>query len=188
MEIKNLKPKLIGLAVLVIGLALLAKFSPTAAEGVSLEQDGENFNLVLDPKGEKVFVVSGWKIKTSEDQYILPEAANLPMQGKINEVAPVVISVPTRIRISWKHSPIGVSFRENKCTGLLAYFQKFDPPLSPPCPDCRGESEFPEYNLCVEAHRGNPDFFYNSWRLYLFSDEALWNSDMRIRLDTGDLE
>ncbi|HEY9583079.1 MAG TPA: hypothetical protein VJK09_02075 [Candidatus Paceibacterota bacterium] len=181
MEVKKIKAKIICITILLITLVMLAKISPVKKEGITFRHDGNNLVLLLEPKNGEVFAVSGWQIK-GDVMSNIPTASNLPLQGKINEEGPIILSKKGEIIVSWAHSPLGVSFRENKCTGLLNLFQKFEPTLTESCTDCRGTSEYPEYNVCVYTHKADPDFFLNTWRIYLNSDVPLWTQKSRIKL------
>ncbi len=154
----NLKYKLVGSAILIIILALAIKLQISNQDYRVETEKLENITkLTITPKPGKFFVSNWW-------------ASSLPMQGQINENNLVVLTEPGIIYLINHESPMGVSFRENKCTGLLSHFQTFDPPLSPFCQNCRGESEYPEYNVCVAEHKTDPDFFLDIWHIYLGND------------------
>lgn len=116
-------------------------------------------------------------------------------------------------------SPVGVSFRDNMCTGYLTQFQDLTPEPSFSCPlpveeadaaypgygldnacysflqsisQCHITLTFPEdlgstcrsfvenrltYQGCVVAHRHEPDFLTNTWRVYLGRSAELWKSE-----------
>ena len=181
MPTKNIPWKLLGLALLIIILALAYKLAERQKEAktvsilsvssASLSAEEDYLSITLSPKPGEVLSVSGWQIGMANTRIPLAKASGLPHQGQINEELPVVITMPTTLILSAKRSPIGVSFRENKCIGMLAYFQTFEPPLPDPCHECIEETVgYPDYNTCVSNHLSESDFFGNTWRMYLATD------------------
>ncbi len=103
-------------------------------------------------------------------------ASDLPYQGMINEERDISILPGSTVFLIDGASPIGASFRVNKCIGLLAEFQEFYPPLplAPVSPSLdwgiTGTSSSirsATYNGCVNAHKDDLDFYSNNWRIYL---------------------
>lgn len=193
---KNIPWKLLGFALLIILLAIAYKWakSEDAKKEVSIGEiknvdlGGEEsyLSIVLRPKPGEALTVSGWKVSLGDSKIPFPNASALPRQGQINEEKPVVITVPTTLIISGKRSPIGVSFRENKCIGMLGYFQNFIPPLPSKCPECTEETVgYPDYNTCVQNHLRESDFFGNIWRMYLASGTDWTTSHRVVRLYDG---
>lgn len=106
-------------------------------------------------------------------------ASNLPYQGRINEESNVIIEPDSVVYIIEGHSPIGVSFRINKCIDHLARYQNFYPPL---LFDVDGEQALlgDTYNNCIDSHKDDLDFYSNDWRIYLKDKAKIWS-------DTGGL-
>jgi len=177
---RNVK-KIIAFALLLLAVALVYKFANKSdTQGITLVNpeiitNGRYIILELDPQmgseGRGVFSVTGWRLSSSGRNWIIGFASSLPLQGMINEEVPVVITRQSKLIISWDRSPIGVSFRENKCTGFLGTFQEFVPPLNPSL--VTSTTTYAEYNVCVKEHREDSDFFSNAWRIYLADDEPL---------------
>jgi len=135
---------------------------------------------VTPPKNHEV-AVTGWLLAGGAASAEIGKAAVLPRQGQINEETSVIITQPARLIISSGESPLGISFRENKCSGLLETFQKFTPPLNHACSDCKqNSSEYPEYNACVDKHKSETNFFSNTWRIYLASETELWRNNLEV--------
>jgi hypothetical protein len=155
-------------------------------EGISISNTSnpntEYLTISLSPPDNQPVVVTGWNLAGTKYKLTLGNASPLPTQGVINDEVPIVISKQSTIIVSTGHSPIGVSFRENKCTGILGLYQTYTPPLTPSCSDCLDTSisSYPEYNLCVETHRSDPDFFLNTWRLYVGTDTELWRNSLEV--------
>ena len=102
----------------------------------------------------------------------------LPYQGRINKEAEVSVEPGSVLYVIDGFSPIGVSFRVNKCIGILTRFQTFYPSLPFPFPE--GIDQNLTYNNCVELHKGDTDFYKNDWRVYLGIKEKIWG-------ETGDV-
>lgn len=64
----------------------------------------------------------------------LGQASGLPLFGKVNQTEPLKIKAGDHLFVSTGRSPIGVSFRVNKCSAYLEQFQDFVPPISGECP------------------------------------------------------
>ena len=80
--------------------------------------------------------LSGWKL-VSEATGIaaaIPKGTEVPTSGIVNPVQDIVLTPGERAIVITGQSPIGASFRENKCTGYLSTFQPFYPSLPQNCP------------------------------------------------------
>ncbi len=80
--------------------------------------------------------LSGWTLKSdaSGSSVSIPKGTEVPTSGVVNEAEDIVLSPGTRAMIISGQSPIGASFRENKCIGYFSTFQKFSPSLPRNCP------------------------------------------------------
>ncbi len=100
-----------------------------------------------DPKNEYVEIsvaqdarvpinLSGWRLQSdaSGKTVAIPKGTELPIGGTINEAQDIVLVPGARAIIVSGRSPIGASFRENKCIGYFGTFQTFYPPLPQNCP------------------------------------------------------
>ncbi|HET9641638.1 MAG TPA: hypothetical protein VFP46_02210 [Candidatus Paceibacterota bacterium] len=102
--------------------------------------------LLYVPSGSGVPVdISGWQLvseATGNASYI-PRGTEVPMSGTINAVQDIVLTPGTRAYLISGRSPIGGSFRENKCIGYYSNFQSFYPSLPQNCPT--GQNELGSY-------------------------------------------
>jgi len=162
-----------------------ARLDPVGA--ITADVSSEYLTINVNPKGGEALSATGWRLVGVEHEATIGNATALPTQGAVNVEEPLVITKATKLIVNTGHSPIGVSFRENKCSGLLSFFQTFEPQLDKACEDCREETRsttlgasYPDYNACVEAHKGDSDFFSNTWRIYLGKDTELWRKDFEI--------
>lgn len=105
--------------------------------------------------------LSEWTIKSGAtgNSIIIPKGTEIPISGTVNEAEDIVLAPGTRAILISGPSPIGASFRENKCIGYFSTFQTFSPPLPQNCPVPSDElASFygPGYisdNACIEYVR-----------------------------------
>ncbi len=103
--------------------------------------------------------LAGWSLRSAVTGAYAPlsNAANLFWMGAVNTLDPVSLAPGHTVLVSTATSPVGTSFRENKCTGYLEQFQSFAPPLSLHCPAPYTEVPLSTENLqqlgaeCVDA-------------------------------------
>jgi len=176
--------------------------------------------------------VSGWTFSSdvSSKVALIPRGTEVPLSGTINATQEIVLSPGMRAIVISGQSPIGASFRENKCIGYFSTFQKFSPALPQNCPTpvselasfyegdvvrdvsctnyvktlsrcqvalsppvtvsqtCQNFSiKYFNYNGCVNAHKNDPDFLGDTWRIYLGRTNSLWRTKNEIvrLLDAG---
>lgn len=105
--------------------------------GVAATDPEEEYVIISVPSyGGTATSLAGWKIVNAEngDGAAIPQGAELPVSGRVNTLAPITLEPGEEAIIVTGRSPIGVSFRENSCTGYLEDRQDFFPPLSASCP------------------------------------------------------
>ncbi|MFA7309890.1 MAG: hypothetical protein WC050_03195 [Candidatus Paceibacterota bacterium] len=97
--------------------------------------DSENEYVELMGAGAPLSL-QGWSLASavSGARVYLPLAAHPFILGRVNTVAPVTLSSGESAVVFTERSPVGTSFRENRCTGYLAQLQTFDPSLANNCP------------------------------------------------------
>lgn len=85
--------------------------------------------------------ITGWRIvsEVSGSASLVPKGTAVPVSGVVNEVQDIVLEPGDRAIIVSGYSPIGASFKENKCIGYFSTFQTFSPPLSQICPPAKDE-------------------------------------------------
>ena len=64
----------------------------------------------------------------------IPQGTEIPISGTINAAENIILAPGDRAFIISGQSPIGASFKENKCIGYFSTFQTFFPPLPQNCP------------------------------------------------------
>ena len=80
--------------------------------------------------------ITGWTIESEAtgNASIIPKGTEIPTSGIVNAAQDIVLTPGTRVILISGQSPIGASFRENKCIGYFSTFQKFSPSLPQNCP------------------------------------------------------
>ncbi|MBI4065938.1 hypothetical protein HY412_01980 [Candidatus Kaiserbacteria bacterium] len=101
----------------------------------------------LDPANEYIEIsvaqnagipvdISGWRIVSDAGGNVstIPKGTEVPTSGIVNASDNIVLTPGVRATITSGRSPIGASFRENKCIGYFSSFQRFYPQLPQNCP------------------------------------------------------
>lgn len=80
--------------------------------------------------------LTGWILESGAtgNAEIIPKGTRVPTSGEVNAAEKIVLQPGERAIIISGESPVGASFRENKCTGYFGTFQNFSPPLPQNCP------------------------------------------------------
>lgn len=81
--------------------------------------------------------LTGWTIESGAtgNAAVIPKGTEVPTSGIVNAIQDIVLNPGESAVLVSGQSPIGASFRENKCTGYFGDFQTFSPPLPQNCPD-----------------------------------------------------
>jgi hypothetical protein len=100
--------------------------------------------------GEKVDI-TGWVFKSAVtgNYAIIGKAATLPYPDSGNEVD-VILKQGDTVYIGKGYSPIGVSFRTNKCAGYFEENRTFNPSLSLSCPRAI-DGNIPQFSTDLDA-------------------------------------
>lgn len=113
--------------------------------------DEEYVTIFVSPSAGGAISTAGWKLvrKETGQGAAFPQGAEVPQSGRVNVLSPTeLLPGDTAIIVSGR-SPVGVSFRENKCTGYFEERQNFRPPLSLSCP-----TPYQEYALHTDGDEG----------------------------------
>ncbi|MHB1769937.1 MAG: hypothetical protein ACYCPH_02555 [Minisyncoccota bacterium] len=80
--------------------------------------------------------ISGWTLESDATgaAAVIPKGTEVPTSGIVNAVQDIVLTPGEQALIISGQSPIGASFRDNKCIGYFSTFQQFSPPLPQNCP------------------------------------------------------
>lgn len=102
----------------------------------SVDLRNEYLEIAVAQNASMPIDISGWKL-VSEVTGIaaaIPKGTEVPVSGIVNPTRDIVLTAGERAMIISGRSPIGTSFRENKCIGYLSTFQYFSPQLPQNCP------------------------------------------------------
>ena len=100
------------------------------------QESGGNEYVEIRAHSQTPVSLNGWSLQSalSGIRAYIPQASPLPIVGTMNRLTPVVLDVTGNAVVSSGPSPLGISFRENRCTGYLAQQQSFEPSLANACP------------------------------------------------------
>jgi hypothetical protein len=98
--------------------------------------------IQVSSSAPRPLTITGWRLKSmaSGKSATIEEGTEMPRTG-VNGTGPITLAPGDRAIIATGDSPIGVSFRENRCVGYFATRQTFNPPLSNSCPSPLDEFE-----------------------------------------------
>jgi hypothetical protein len=141
-------------------IRISAGYANTAASDPAQEY----FNLEASYDNTAPISLTGWSLQSAVSGIRVPLslAAETFRVGEVNMLEDVSLPPGGSATVVSGISPVGVSFRENKCTGYLAQFQTFEPSLSAHCPAPSDELPLSEENLvrygeeCVSFARTLP--------------------------------
>ena len=110
----------------------------TLGDGDATSDDPSTEYLELSASGNNVepLAVSGWSLQsaaTGQRVYIPQGTATLTV-GAVNQSLPIYLEPGESAIVITGNSPVGISFKENLCTGYLGQTQRFTPELESACP------------------------------------------------------
>lgn len=96
--------------------------------------------------------ITGWYLKSEVTGYyaIIGKASLLPFPFTKNE-SDVILQQKDRVILTKGFSPIGISFRTNKCTGYFEENRTFTPSLSLRCPRAKDEN-LPQFSSILDRN------------------------------------
>jgi hypothetical protein len=136
---------------------------PSGVPGVTLTPPSQYRNMVTlrsyvtnasssDPKTEYIQIsvaqnssasvdISKWYLASGAtgNTEIIPKGTQLPTSGAVNPVDDIILQPGQSAIIISGESPVGASFKENKCIGYFNSFQQFTPSLPENCPSASDE-------------------------------------------------
>ena len=93
--------------------------------------------------------INGWSLQSAYTgiRAYIPQGASPFVMGVVNNMNPIQLAPGQSAVVNSGVSPVGVSFRENACSGYLGQLQVFAPPLSNSCPSPASELPLTPDNL-----------------------------------------
>ena len=119
----------------------------------------ESIQLSVSQNAGTPIDLTGWTIESEAtgNAAVFPKGTETPASGIVNEVQDIVLQPGDQAIIVSGRSPIGASFRENKCIGYFGQFQTFSPtlPQNCPAPDSElaahyGDSYYVRDSACID--------------------------------------
>ncbi|HVW71987.1 MAG TPA: hypothetical protein VHB93_02430 [Candidatus Paceibacterota bacterium] len=101
------------------------------------DPDEEYLTITVSSRASNAGIdITGWQVEGEAEgrSFSIPGGVNLPHLGDVNQEEPVVLAPGQTAIITVGDSPVGMSFRENMCTGYFDQFQDFSPPIQHLCP------------------------------------------------------
>jgi len=96
----------------------------------------EYIEVVAGYQNDAPISLAGWYLESalSRTRIPIPPAASPFVAGAANTLLPVTLEPGGRVTLISGASPVGISFRENACTGYLEQFQSFGFSIPHECP------------------------------------------------------
>lgn len=109
----------------------------------------EYVQIAANYSNDKAVDITGWTLESalSGTRIQIPPAASPFLAGSANLLDEVMLDPGGLALVASAQSPVGISFRENMCTGYLGQFQSFEPPLAEECPSPSTVMPLTEENL-----------------------------------------
>lgn len=101
--------------------------------------------------------ISNWTLENkSKNKQFLGSVVTIPEISRENKLSEILVEPGQKIIVTTGRSPLGFSFRVNKCSGYLNQLQAFNPPLAKNCPPAIDENRIPSFvsNECINLLRG----------------------------------
>ena len=127
-----------------VSLEELGEFSPVAGL-VEITKDSRTIST-QDVQTEYIEIraletnaqpinISNWSLQSmvSDEWISLPQGAPLYALGEVNEIQDVYLTPGESAVIATRQSPVGISFRVNRCSGFLNDTQTFEPKIKTAC-------------------------------------------------------
>lgn len=100
------------------------------------EPEREYVRISVSRNASQPVPVSGWRIQSvrSNTRATIGEGTAELETGGVPDTEPITLEPGTTAYLVTGRSPVGTSFRLNKCTGYLTQFQDFTPRIAQRCP------------------------------------------------------
>ena len=124
----------------------------------SADPKNEYLEIRVAPDSRVPINLSEWSLASDASgvSILIPKGTEVPTSGIVNASQDIVLSPGDRAIVITGQSPIGASFRENKCIGYFSTFQNFSPSLPQNCPTPSSElaanygSDYIRDAACIE--------------------------------------
>lgn len=133
--------------------------SAGGAHASDADQEYVSINVASSATGS--ISTAGWRLVSAASgrSLVFPQGTETPESGHVNTLVPITLHAGDEAIVTTGRSPVGISFRENVCSGYLEEHQDFYPSLSLTCPTPSDELTRAYPNAddeCVSAVRSIP--------------------------------
>jgi hypothetical protein len=145
------------------GLISFGTYAAQASDPAS-----EYIVLYADQRNTSPISLAGWSLQSAVTgaRLAIPPAASVFVSGVLNSAAAVSLDPGASAIVTSGISPVGASFRENRCTGYLGEMQNFTPELNRTCPTAETELPITAQNIqlygdaCIDYVKNIPQCHY----------------------------
>lgn len=129
-----------------VGSPYRGKISFSGGNPREIFAQDEYIRLRAGRGNEEDILITGWKIESvlTGVQVTIGGASPLPAIGNINSEPALRLPPGSEVILHSGRSPVGASFRVNRCTGYFNQYQPFNPDLPRECPS--PVDEFDEFS------------------------------------------
>ena len=111
-----------------------SKVTIHAGKATETDPDEEYIEVRALKSNEDIVNITNWTVEGAVGLNLkIPQAVHLMISSRINPKSDVILNPGEKAIIVTGRSPIGTSFRLNKCTGYFEQFQDFYPSLPQKC-------------------------------------------------------
>lgn len=126
------------------------------------DPDEEYLMITVSSSAGGPVSTAGWKLVAKDGgSASFPQGAEVPRSGRVNSLTAITLRPGDQAIVTTGRSPVGISFRENMCTGYFEEHQDFHPSLAMNCPtpsqeygDYYGDND--ENDFCLTYIRSIP--------------------------------
>jgi len=111
-----------------------------SSQAVSVNSQTEYIEISLSFNSQQSFDITNWKLEGKKRKVIIPQAVPLYLANRVNLQENIVLKPGDKAIFLTGKSPLGVSFRLNKCSGYFEQSQVFYPRLLEQCPYPKDEN------------------------------------------------
>lgn len=113
------------------GLVALSKSDSDDIFAADEDSGPEYLVLEASATNEAAVLISDWSLQSlvSGVWYSLPQGTEQFVLGDVHTPVNIALAPGERAIVAHGPSPVGISFRVNRCAGYLAHTQRFTPPL-----------------------------------------------------------
>lgn len=147
-QAEQIKKELANLAEKNLASPLSGKISITNISRGGSSSAGEYVTLRAKPENKDRILLTGLRLESvsSGRSVTIGKGVHMPFQNQVNVEQPIYLSPGETAYILTGRSPLGISFRLNKCTGFFSQFQSFTPSIPSRCPSPKSEPLPPPAN------------------------------------------